>query len=200
MIEKYICIEGNLGAGKTTLANQLSKRLNATLVLESFLNNPFLEGLYADVPSSKLPAELFFLTERVEQINYLKNNTHKLVISDYHIEKTKLFAQVNLSQNEKVLFDRIYNHTKSELPTPNIIIFIEQSVDEAFHHITQRGRTIETNISLDYLEELDTQYKSYLAHLDPSILLLKISSKELREDFENAVIKIHSFITMNHIV
>lgn len=200
MIENYICIEGNLGAGKTTLANQLSEKLNATLVLESFLNNPFLEDLYANIPSSKLPAELFFLTERIDQITSINKDNKKLVVSDYHIEKTKLFAQVNLEQNEKLLFDRIFNHSINQLPTPDVLIFIEQNADEAFQHITQRGRAIETNVSLQYLQQLDTQYQNYLADIDSSILLLKISAQELRTDFEKSVIMIHDFLTLNHIL
>ena len=200
MIEKFICIEGNLGAGKTTLANQLSKRLKATLLLESFLNNPFLEDLYANVASSKLPAELFFLAERIEQLSSLNNNSHPLVISDYHIEKAMVFAQVNLASDEKKLFDRIYQQTKTQLPIPNVIIFIEQNVSEAIQHINQRGRAIEANITPEYLQEIDAQYNHYLRGLDPSILLYKINAKDLRLEFEESVIKINRFLTMNHIV
>ena len=131
MTTKLICIEGNLGAGKTTLAKALAKKLDSHLILEAFLNNPFLADLYSDKVESKFPAEVFFLMERQEQLSIEKVKKHELIISDYLIEKTQIFASVNLNSNEKKLFQRIFQSVKTQVKQPDAIIFIEQTPEQA---------------------------------------------------------------------
>lgn len=194
MIAKYICIEGNLGAGKTTLAKKLAKTLEVKLILETFMNNPFLEGLYQNRSDSKFPAEMFFLTERLEQLSGKIFEENELIIADYWIEKTALFAKINLNRDELQLFERVFNIAKNQTVTPDALIYIDQTPEQALQHIKSRGREIEKEVPLSYLEYLDNEYESLISSPSFNIPILKVSALTLRADFKGEVDKIIHFL------
>ena len=194
MNTKYICIEGNLGAGKTTLAKKLASTLDVTLILEAFLNNPFLKGLYENKEENKFPAETFFLMERLEQLSPSLFEKNELIIADYLIDKTKLFAETNLSGKELKLFNRIFETVKSQIKTPDAIIYIDQTPEEALQHVQSRGRKLETEVSLDYLKLIDQKYQYLISSKDFEPPIFRIKATDLRKDFNGSILKIIDFL------
>lgn len=194
MTNKYICIEGNLGAGKTTLAKKLADTLEVKLVLETFLNNPFLKGLYENKEENKFPAETFFLMERMEQLSPQLFNHHELIISDYLIDKTNLFAQTNLQGKELKLFQRVFNTVRRQVPSPDALIFIEQTPEEALQHVMGRGRKLEAHVSLEYLTHIHQQYNKLLHSKTINYPVFKVQATDLRKDFDDVTDKIIDFL------
>ena len=194
MTNKYICIEGNLGAGKTTLAKKLAQTLEVKLILESFLNNPFLKGLYENKEENKFPAETFFLMERLEQLSPKMFHSNELIISDYLIDKTALFAKTNLKDHELLLFQRIFSTVKAQIPNPDALIFIEQTPEEAMKHVMSRGRKLETHVTLDYLTHIHVQYESLIHSNDISFPIFKVKATDLRSNFSDSINQIIDFL------
>ena len=200
MNTKYICIEGNLGAGKTTLAKKLASTLEVTLVLEAFLNNPFLKGLYENKEENKFPAEVFFLMERFEQLSPSLFQKNELIIADYLIDKTKLFAETNLSGKELTLFNRIFETVKSQIKVPHALIYIDQTPEEAFMHVKSRGRKLETEVSLDYLQLIDEKYLKLVNSPHFKIPTFRVRATDLRKDFSGCIIKIIDFLVSERLL
>ena len=194
MTNKYICIEGNLGAGKTTLAKKLAAKLEVKLVLETFLNNPFLKGLYENKEESKFPAETFFLMERMEQLSPELFSSNELIISDYLIDKTQLFAQTNLTGKELDLFQRIFNTVKTQITIPDALIYIEQTPEQALKHVMGRGRKLESHITLDYLTHVNDQYLKMLSAKNTSYPVFSIQATRLRTHFDDSINQIINFL------
>jgi len=195
MKAKYICIEGNLGAGKTTLAKALANKLESHLILETFRNNPFLKDLYADKIESKFPAEVFFLMERFEQLSTEIFDKNDLIIADYLIDKTSLFAAINLEAKEKKLFQRIFSTVKNQITTPHALIFIEQTPEEAFKHVKSRGRKLEDEVSLEYLTFVNNQYLKLISRSKTDFPIIKVTASELRSNFDDTINKIIDFLS-----
>lgn len=195
MKAKYICIEGNLGAGKTTLAKALANKLECHLVLEKFRNNPFLKDLYADKKESKFPTEVFFLMERFEQLSPSIFEKHDLVIADYLIDKTELFATINLEEREQKLFQRIFSSVKNQITTPHALIYIEQTPEQAYKHVKSRGRKLEDEVSLEYLAFVDKQYTKLIKRVKGEFPIIKVSATELRSNFNDTIDKIFDFLS-----
>jgi deoxyadenosine/deoxycytidine kinase len=150
----FIAIEGNIGAGKTTLCHMLSERLGCSLVLEQFTDNPFLPPFYDQPDRYALPVELFFMTERHKQLlehfgspDLFRNFT----VADYFFVKTLLFAKNNLSEEEFRLFQRLFSVLNATFPKPDLLLYLHRPVDVLLQHIKKRGRSIEQQISADYL-------------------------------------------------
>ena len=200
MITKYICIEGNLGAGKTTLAKKLASVLEVKLVLEAFLNNPFLQGLYENKEENKFPAETFFLMERFEQLSPKLFEQNELIIADYLIDKTNLFAETNLSGHELALFQRVFETVKSQIPTPDALIYIEQTPEEALMHVQSRGRELETQVSLEYLTYIDNKYLDLLVTGKIEAPIYKIKATDLRLDFNGSINGIIDFLVKERLL
>jgi deoxyadenosine/deoxycytidine kinase len=200
MKSRYICIEGNLGAGKTTLAKAIAQQLDSHLVLETFENNPFLQGLYNDELGSSLPAELFFLMERYEQLSSNFFSTSQLIVSDYILDKSSLFSKINLSELEWELFERIFNRVKKETPNPHALIFIEETPEEALKNIRSRGREIENSVKIDYLRKVDHAYQGYLNSNKHSFPILKITASKLRENGNDAIKETIDFLVKHHLL
>ena len=200
MTNKFICIEGNLGAGKTTLAKKLAKTLEVTLVLETFLNNPFLKGVYENKEESKFPAESFFLMERMEQLAPKLFEANELIISDYLIDKTKLFAKTNLRDKELDLFNRIFDSIRTQIPNPNALIFIDQTPEEALQHVKSRGRKLETHVTLDYLTHLHHEYQQLLQSKSIQYPVFHVTASELRKDFNGSIVKIIDFLVQERLL
>jgi deoxyadenosine/deoxycytidine kinase len=164
----YIAIEGNIGAGKTTLANILAKRMGARLVQERFADNAFLPRFYADPVRYAFPLELSFLTERYEQLKAflpVHEPGQQSVITDYLIIKSRLFAKMNLDDTEFDLFTRIFEVMNPQVRQPDILIYLHAPIETLQRHIYTRGRSYEQGIKNSYLERISKMYEDYLENL-----------------------------------
>ncbi len=193
---KYIAIEGNIGAGKTTLANLLSKNFDAILIEEQFSENPFLPLFYKNQSQYALSLELSFLYERYAQMKeYLQNNTsqNKLVISDYSFIKTKLFAAANLNTNEFDLFVKFYNIIYNQIPKPDILIYLDAPILKLQENIAKRGRSYEKDISAEYLSKIQNSYNSFLKTSNIKTIVIETKNLDFTED-ENFCNQFISFL------
>lgn len=176
----FIAIEGVIGAGKTTLSTLLAERQQARLVLEEFEDNPFLPRFYQDRARYAFQTQLSFLASRFNQQRNLaaKDLFHDLTISDYLFDKDRIFARINLNDEELALYDRIYSIMSSIATKPDLVIFLQCSVEKLMDNIYRRGRSYERNISPDYLAELNEAYNQFFHHYDRSPLLI-INTNEI---------------------
>ncbi len=164
----YITIEGCIGAGKTTFAEKLAKDLNAEIVLERFIDNPFLAKFYKDPTHYAFPLEMTFLTDRYQQLKTLLTQRDlftDLVVSDYFIDKCDIFAKNNLQSDEYNLYLKVYEIISAYLPKPDIIIYLHNSIEQLLKNIASRGREYEKNISPDYLQDIQSRYMNYLRQI-----------------------------------
>lgn len=165
MLYRYICIEGNIGAGKTTLAEKLSETTGSRLILEEFENNPFLPLFYENPERYALQTELTFLVDRYKQLSSQVINMSLFkpyTISDYHIFKSRLFAANNLNDDDFRLYNRIFSVMDANLPNPDLMIYLHLEADGLLSNISRRGRSFEKSINRSYLNLLQ---EAYLKHL-----------------------------------
>jgi deoxyguanosine kinase len=161
----FITIEGNIGAGKTTLAHLLSKHYNARLILEEFADNPFLPKFYENQQQYAFPLELFFMAERFKQQKEFlqqKDMFQTLTISDYLFTKCLLFAKVTLSDDEFRLYQRLFDIINQQLVQPDILIYLHAPVKKLQSNIKNRNRSYEQNISDEYLFNIQETYTQYI--------------------------------------
>ena len=161
---QYICIEGNIGSGKTSFCNLLEKRYKMELILEQFSDNPFLPHFYENPSRYALPVELFFMTERYKQLTDRLSSGHLFntsYLADYFFDKTRLFARNNLNEMEFKLFQQIYETLAPNIITPEIVLYIHRPVEQLKEHIKKRGRRIEQHISSQYLRNIQDVYFDY---------------------------------------
>lgn len=177
---EFIAIEGVIGAGKTSLARLISERRNAKLVLEEFEDNPFLPKFYQDRSRYAFQTQLSFLASRFNQQKTLtsKDLFSDFIVSDYLFDKDRIFARLNLGADEMALYDRIYSIMSGIAAKPDLVIFIQCSVERLLQNIYKRGREYEMEISADYLEELNEAYNHFFYHYDRSPLLI-INANEI---------------------
>jgi deoxyguanosine kinase len=160
----FIAIEGNIGAGKTTLCEILAQQYNCRLILEQFTDNPFLPLFYDNPERYAFPVELFFMTERHKQLQeaFAQSDMFTpLSISDYFFIKTSLFAKNNLNNEEYRLFYRLFEVLNTTYPKPDILIYLHRSVENLMDNIRKRGRNYETEISAEYLLGIQNVYFDY---------------------------------------
>jgi deoxyadenosine/deoxycytidine kinase len=165
MNHRYIAIEGNIGVGKTTLSQLISKHYNAKLVLEEFAENPFLTKFYENPKQYAFPLELFFLAERFKQQQELikKNDLfQELIVSDYLFAKCLLFAKVNLPDEEYRLYQKMFDVFSQQLTSPDILIYLHAPVNTLQGNIKKRNRKFEQAIPDDYLFRIQETYTSYI--------------------------------------
>jgi deoxyadenosine/deoxycytidine kinase len=165
---RFLVIEGNIGAGKTTLATKFSEDLNARLVLEQFADNPFLPKFYADKERYSFPLELSFLADRYNQIK--KEVLHpdlfqQLLISDYYFTKSAIFAGNTLQKDEYRLFRKLFNIVFESLPKPDLYVYLHLSTENLIKNIRKRGRDYEQKIDPEYLDTIQQGYFSYLKQI-----------------------------------
>jgi deoxyguanosine kinase len=161
----FITIEGNIGAGKTTLAHLLSKHFNARLVLEAFAENPFLPKFYENPSQFAFPLELFFMAERYKQLKELihtKDLFHSVTISDYLFTKCLLFAKVNLPETEFRLYQSLFDIIHHQLVQPDILIYLHAPVQKLQQNIRKRNRPYEQRIADEYLFNIQETYTHYI--------------------------------------
>ena len=162
---QFITIEGNIGAGKTTLAHILSKKLNARLILEEFADNPFLPKFYKDPQQYAFPLELFFMAERYKQLKDLLHTTdlfQNVTVSDYLFTKCLLFAKVNLPDEEFRLYQKLFEIIHQQLLHPEILIYLHAPVSKLQQNIKKRQREYEQGIADEYLFKVQETYTSYI--------------------------------------
>ena len=183
---KYIAIEGNIGAGKTTLAQLLAGELGARLVLEQFEDNNFLPKFYADPERYAFPLELSFLADRYKQLKDF--NTPDLfgqpVVADYLFIKSKLFARINLPDAEYELFSRVFDVMDMHLPQPDVLLYLYAPVPTLQAHIRKRGRDYEQCIADDYLARISAMYDNYLAAVQIPVVMIDTSRYNFEGDPE----------------
>ena len=165
MNHHFITIEGNIGAGKTTLAHLLSKHYNARLILEEFADNPFLPKFYENPQQFAFPLELFFMAERYKQLKELvqqKDLFQSITVSDYLFTKCLLFAKINLPDDEFRLYQRLFEIIHQQLVHPDILIYLHAPVNKLQENIRKRNRPYEQKIPDDYLFRIQETYTHYI--------------------------------------
>lgn len=161
---KFITIEGNIGAGKTTLASLLSEEFGGQLILESFNDNPYLSKFYNNPDKYALHLEMSFLIERYQQLSKIfsePNIFSQFIITDYMLKKCLLFAKINLSKQDFKLYHQFFNLINKKVPKPEIIFYLHSETDALIRNIKKRGRDYEQNITKVYLNKIERMYFEY---------------------------------------
>jgi len=178
----YIAIEGNIGAGKTTLANKIAQDFNAKTVLERFADNPFLPKFYEDQNRYAFPLEMSFLADRYQQISddLAQFDLFKdFIIADYHIFKSLIFAKVTLTDDEYRLYRKLFEIIYKEMPKPDLYIYLYQNTDRLLANIKHRGRSYEQEIPGEYLDKINRGYLDYIkSQTDLNVLIIDVSEKD----------------------
>jgi deoxyadenosine/deoxycytidine kinase len=177
----FITIEGNIGAGKTTLAHLLSRHYNARLILEAFADNPFLPKFYENPQQFAFPLELFFMAERFKQLKDLiqqKDLFQNLTISDYLFTKCLLFAKINLPDDEFRLYQRLFDIMHQQVVQPNILLYLHSPVSKLQQNIRKRNRPYEQNIKDNYLFSIQETYTHYIKQHNIKTIFIDASNAD----------------------
>ena len=196
----YIAIEGNIGAGKTSLAKMMSDEFNAKTVLERFADNPFLPKFYEDKERYAFPLEMSFLADRYQQLSddlaqfdLFKN----LIVSDYYIFKSLIFAQVTLQKEEYLLYRKMFDLMYREITKPDLYVYLYQNTDRLLKNIQKRGREYEQNISSNYLNKIHNGYSNFIkTQQDLNTLIIDVSELDFVNsavDYQFIIKKINSY-------
>jgi len=181
MQHHFITIEGNIGAGKTTLTHLLARHYQARLVLEEFADNPFLPKFYENPAQYAFPLELFFMAERYKQLKELLRSRDlfsSLTISDYLFTKCLLFAKVTLKEEEFRLYQKIYEIIQPQLVPPDLLIYLHAPVSRLQENIRKRNRPYEQNIPNEYLYQLQETYTQYIKQHNLKTLIVDVSNAD----------------------
>jgi deoxyadenosine/deoxycytidine kinase len=170
----YIVIEGPVGVGKTSLAKRLADSFESDLMLEGADENPFIERFYQDPRAGALPAQLFFLFQRARQIENMRQADmfQPVRVSDFMIEKDRLFAELTLDPEELKLYDQVYEHVTVDAPVPDLVIYLQAPVDILLKRIARRGIRYERRIDASYLRRLSEAYARMFLYYSASPLLI----------------------------
>lgn len=181
---RYIAVEGVIGAGKTALAKKLKAKLDARLILEQFETNPFLEKFYNDRRRYAFQTQMFFLINRFKQQEELSQEDlfSSYIVSDYIFEKDRIFAYLNLTGDELKLYESLYPLLARSLRKPDLVVFLQSSIDRLMFNIKKRGRSVEKNLTRSYIEELSEAYNHFFFRYNSTPLLI-VNSTEI--DFVN---------------
>ncbi len=191
---RYISIEGNIGSGKTSLTHMLSENYNGKMILERFEENPFLPKFYENQKRYAFPLEMSFLADRYQQFtDYLSqfNLFTDFIVSDYHIIKSLIFAQVTLDADESKLYRRIFDVMNKDITKPDLYIYLYQNTERLLQNISKRGRNYEQNIPASYLENIQQGYLNFIKtapHLNTKIIDVSgLDFVQNKEDFYKIV-------------
>jgi len=171
---RFIAVEGPIGVGKTSLARRLATSLSAQAVLEEAAQNPFLERFYKNPRAGALPAQLYFLLQRAQQLATLKQADLfvPVRVADYLLEKDRLFARVTLDDAEYALYEQLYARLDIQIPKPDLVVYLQAPVDVLLERIVRRGVAYEQYIDRGYLERLNEAYARFFHEFDAAPLLI----------------------------
>lgn len=171
---RFIAVEGPIGVGKTSLARRVATSLSAQAVLEEAAQNPFLERFYKNPRAGALPAQLYFLLQRAQQLAALKQADLfvPVRVADYLLEKDRLFARVTLDDAEYALYDQLYTRLDIQVPKPDLVVYLQAPVDVLLERIARRGVAYEQYIDRAYLERLNEAYARFFHEFDAAPLLI----------------------------
>jgi len=170
----YIAVEGPIGVGKTTLVHRLAERFNARVMLEIVEENPFLPDFYRDQEKFAFQTQLFFLLSRYRQQQQLwqPDLFHRYIFSDYIFQKDRLFASLTLTDNEMLLYDQVFQILDTRVLKPDLVVFLQASLEVLLERIGRRGRSFERDIEPEYLQRLSETYNDYFFHYSDTPLLV----------------------------
>ena len=171
---RYVVVEGPIGVGKTSLVKKLAATYGSDVLLEKPEENPFLERFYSDPEAYALPTQLFFLFQRSRQVEVLKQSDlfRSSIVADFMIDKDQLFARVNLQPDEFRLYEQVYAQLSIELPTPDLVIYLQAPIDVLMDRIYRRGIDYEQRVERNYLARLVESYTDYFYHYRAAPLLM----------------------------
>lgn len=195
---RYVAIEGAIGAGKTTLANMLGETLKANVVLEQFEENPFLKDFYRDPDRYAFQTQIFFLLTRYKQQQKLfqADLFHKFLVTDYIFEKDKIFAYLNLEDEELKLYETLIGAIERNIPTPDVVVYLQSNVPRLMGNIKMRARSYEAEMSETYIKDLNEAYNYFFFRYKATPLLIVnaaeldfVSSTEQYEDLVREIFR-----------
>ncbi|MNX28868.1 Deoxyguanosine kinase [compost metagenome] len=185
----YIAFEGNIGAGKTTLATKIAEDFNAKTVLERFADNPFLPKFYKDQNRYAFPLEMSFLADRYKQLSddLAQFDLFKdFIVADYHIFKSLIFAKITLADDEYRLYRNLFDIIYREMPKPDLYIYLYQNSERLLQNIKKRGRSYEQEIPADYLDKINNGYLDYIkSQTDLNVLIIDVSNRDFVKNHED---------------
>jgi len=188
----YLAIDGPIGVGKTTLVEMLTRRFEGVKVLED-AGNPFLEKFYRDRPGAAFQTQLYYLLSRFQQQQEIiqRELFQRLVVADYPFQKDRIFAYLNLSDDELLIYDKLYTLLEPQVPTPDVVLYLVADVDTCMERIRKRQRAYEKRLSSDYLAELIDAYNHYYHYYRLSPVLVVDTSHlnfpQRPSDFEELI-------------
>jgi deoxyadenosine/deoxycytidine kinase len=188
----YLAIDGPIGVGKTTLVEMLAERFEGVKILED-VENPFLPSFYSDRPGSAFQTELYFLLTRFkqQQETVQRELFNRLLLADYTFPKNRIFAYLNLSDDELLLFDKLYTLLEPQIPAPDLVLYLVADLETCLKRINKRKRDFESNMSSTYMAELIDAYNHYYHHYNRSALLVvdtrNLNFIDREEDFEHLI-------------
>jgi len=183
---RYVCIEGNIGSGKSSFCQMIGNEYNCKVILEEFDENPFLPFFYKDQEKYAFAVELFFMTERHKQLEKAlisQDLFHEFSISDYTFVKNLLFARKNLNERELRIYNKIFQVLNNDVPKPDIIVYFHRNVEILLQQIAQRGRSFESNITAEYLTKIQNSYFEYFRNiLSFPVLIIDLNTIDFVND------------------
>lgn len=185
----YVAFEGNIGAGKTTLATKIAEDFNAKTVLERFADNPFLPKFYKDQNRYAFPLEMSFLADRYQQLSddLAQFDLFKdFLVADYHIFKSLIFAKITLAEDEYRLYRNLFDIIYKEMPKPDLYVYLYQNSERLLQNIKKRGRSYEQKIPADYLDKINSGYLDYIkSQTDLNVLIIDVSDRDFVKNQED---------------